>query len=137
MPNLFSQLDAHALTAEVQAGVTLFRCGDPVIGAYTIRSGKVALIWTSIDGTTPMDTLGPGAILGLPAALNGEYSLSARVVEDCHLGFLPASRVLDLLSLDREMLQQVTKLLATEVARMRDLARNRRTRELTLPDGLD
>ncbi|HZZ40162.1 MAG TPA: cyclic nucleotide-binding domain-containing protein [Acidobacteriaceae bacterium] len=127
MSNLFARLDEHAIAAKLHSGGMLFRHGDPVSGAYTIRSGKVALIWISNEGLSPMDTLGPGAILGLPAVLNGEYSLSARALVDCEVGFLPASRVLDMLATDHGMLQEVTKLLASEVARMRDLARNRTT----------
>lgn len=125
MPKLFAKLDGYAIAASLRAGAMLFRNGDPVTGAYTIRKGKVVLIWTSNDGVAPMDTLGPGAILGLPAVLNGEYSLSARAVEDSELGFLPASRVLELLSVDKQMLQELTKLLASEVARMREVARSR------------
>ena len=124
MPNLFTKLDGHAITVQVQAGAMLFRRGDPVIGAYTMRKGRIALIWTSKNGVNPMDVLRPGAILGLPAVLNGEYSLSAKAVEDCELGFLPVQRVVDLLSMDQGMLQEVTKLLASEVARMRELARS-------------
>lgn len=123
MSNLFAKLDGQAIAAEFRAGGLLFRHGDPVAGAYTIRKGKVALIWTSKDGVTPMHTQGPGTVLGLPAVLNGEYSLSARAVEDCELGFLPASRVLQLLELDQAMMREVIRLLAAEVARMRSLLR--------------
>lgn len=125
MPNLFARLDQQAIASTLHSGDMLFRHGDPVAGAYTIRTGKVALIWISNEGVTPMDTLGPGAILGLPAVLNGEYSLSARALEDCELGFLPASRVLDMLATDHGLLQEITKMLALEVARLRGLARNR------------
>lgn len=124
MRTLFTKLDGQAIAAQFQAGAMLFRRGDPVAATYTIRKGKVALIWTSKDGVTPMHTQGPGTILGLPAVLNGEYSMSARAVEDCELGFLPASRVLELLALDQAMLQEVTKLFASEVARVREMARN-------------
>lgn len=125
MSGLFEKLDALAATMLVPVGATLFRLDQIVTGAYTVRKGKIALIWTDSDGVTPMDSLGPGSIIGLPAVLNGEYSVSARAVEASELGFVSVSQVLDLLTIDREMLQAVTALLAVEVSRMRDLARHR------------
>ena len=90
MPNLFSMLDAHAMPSQVQAGTTLFRGGDAVRAVYMIRRGRVAFTWSTKAGVTSLDTLGSGAIVGLPAVLNGEYSVSARAVEDCELGCIPA-----------------------------------------------
>jgi CRP-like cAMP-binding protein len=125
MPNLFSMLDAHAMPSQVQAGTTLFRGGDAVRAVYMIRRGRVAFTWSTKAGVTSLDTLGSGAIVGLPAVLNGEYSVSARAVEDCELGCIPAEKVRELLATDHTMLREVTKLLAADVARMRELARTR------------
>jgi CRP-like cAMP-binding protein len=118
---LFENLDSHGAPATLKAGAMLFRNGDPVTGAFTIRKGKVVLIWATVDGITPMNTLGPGQILGLPAVVNGEYSVSARLVEDSEFGFLPASQVRELMATDRGKLQEATKLMAQEVSRMRGI----------------
>jgi hypothetical protein len=39
-----------------------------------VRSGTVALLWPDADETTPMEIIGPGSTVGLPAAMNGTYS---------------------------------------------------------------
>ena len=122
MPSvLFSAFDSRAVSAPVAAGFLLFRPGDPVSGVYTIRSGKIALIWSDANRVQPMDTLGPGEIIGLPAALNGEYSMGARAVQDCELGLVPAHLVTQMFQADPRLLHDVTRQLASEVARMRSL----------------
>lgn len=126
--DLFAELDAIAISTPVEKGSFIFQSGDPASAVYVIRSGKIALIWTDSQEVYPMDALGPGSIVGLPAVLNGSYSATARAVEDSDLGFIPASRVMDMLERNTGYMHSTMKLLALEVARMRDMVAN-------APDG--
>jgi CRP-like cAMP-binding protein len=68
-----------------------------------------------------MDTLEPGSILGLPGAFNGEYSMSARAVEDSELGMIPVDKLMGLLESNPTLMRCVLELLAKDVAKMRSL----------------
>jgi CRP-like cAMP-binding protein len=72
-----------------------------------------------------MDTFGPGSIIGLPAALNGKYSATAQAVNDSVLGLIPANRVIEILERNPGHMRATVKLLALEVARMRDVISDR------------
>lgn len=124
---LFALFDARAMSLQFAAGSLLFRTGDPVTGIYTVRTGRIALIWTDTNKVQPMDTVGPGDVIGLPAALNGEYSVGGRVVADSELGFVPAHVVASMLHTDPHLLHLVTQLLAAEVVRMRSLVSEARS----------
>jgi CRP-like cAMP-binding protein len=123
--DLFRELDAIAIAAPVEKGSFVFSSGDPAHAVYVVRSGKIALIWQeSNEMIYPMDTLGPGSVIGLPAALNGEYSATARAVEKSELGFVPVDRVMDMLERNPSHMHATLRLLALEVARMRMLVAN-------------
>jgi CRP-like cAMP-binding protein len=122
--NLFRELDAIAIATPVRGGSFVFSSGDPASAVFVVRTGKVALIWADSNDVYPFDAVGPGAIIGLPAALNGENSATARAVEDSELGFIPADRVLEMLERDPTHMHATLKLLALEVARMRDMIAN-------------
>jgi CRP-like cAMP-binding protein len=122
--DLLRELDAIAIATFVEKGSFVFSSGDPASAVYVVRSGKIALIWPDSNEVYPMDTFGPGTIIGLPAALNGEYSATARAVEKSALGFVPADRVMDLLERNPGHMHATMRLLALEVARMRELTAN-------------
>jgi CRP-like cAMP-binding protein len=123
--DLLTELEAIAIATPVEKGSFVFSSGDPARAVYVVRSGKIALIWQeSNEMIYPMDTLGRGTIIGLPAALNGEYSATARAVEKSQLGFVPVDRVMDMLERNPSHMHATLRLLALEVARMRDLVAN-------------
>jgi CRP-like cAMP-binding protein len=123
--DLFRELDAIAIATPVERGSFVFSSGDPARAVYVVRSGKIALIWhESNELIYPMDTLGPGTIIGLPAALNGEYGATARAVEKSELGFVPVDRVMAMLKGNPSYMHATLRLLALEVARMRMLIAN-------------
>jgi CRP-like cAMP-binding protein len=122
--NLFGELDVIAIATPVAKGSFVFSSGDPASAVFVVRTGKVALIWADSNEVNPFDTFGPGTIIGLPAALNGEYSATALAVEDSELGFIPADRVLEMLERNPTHMHATMKLLALEVARMRDMIAN-------------
>ena len=63
-----------------QQGTLLFRAGQPCFGVLLVRAGKVALRIPPAVKVLPIDCIGPGAVLGLTAAVTGTYTVSARVV---------------------------------------------------------
>lgn len=119
--DFFAELDAVAISTPVHAGSLVFRHGDPGSAAYVVRTGRIALIWCHSGLVYPMDTLGRGRIIGLPAVFNGEYSATAKAVEDSVLGFIRADKVLEMLECDPSLMQAATMLLGQEVARMRTM----------------
>lgn len=103
-------------------GSVLFRAGQPVRGAFLVRSGRVKM---SLDHSTlcPARTVGPGSIIGLPATFSGEpYSLTAQVQTDCKLDFVPRARLLRLLRNNPELGFQIVRLLSEEIFHMRKAA---------------
>jgi CRP-like cAMP-binding protein len=118
---LIAELDAIAIFVSLARGELLFQAGDPGEGAYVIRTGRVALTRSDDGKVSPMGTRGPKSILGLPAVLNGTYSLSARAVEDSTLGYIPSSRVVDLFDYFPRLLSEALRMLAHELARVRPM----------------
>ena len=103
-------------------GSILFRAGQPVRGAFLVRSGRVRM---SLDHSTlcPGRTVGSGSILGLPATFSGEpYSLTAQVQTDCKLDFVRRARLLRLLRNNPELGFQIVRLLSEEIFQMRKAA---------------
>jgi CRP-like cAMP-binding protein len=81
-----------------------------------------------------LDFAGPGRIVGLPAALNGTYSLTASAVEDTELAFIPSQWVIELLEGDWRLSLAATRMVSREVVRMRSMLR---TSFAINQDGLD
>ncbi|HEY1501223.1 MAG TPA: cyclic nucleotide-binding domain-containing protein [Acidobacteriaceae bacterium] len=121
MTDLFAELNAVAIAAPVPKGTVIFQNRDPGTAVYLIRSGRVALVWIDANDVTPIDLHGPGRILGLPAALNGQYSATAKVLEDSELGFVPSDRVVAVLESNPSLMQAAVRLLGEEVARVRSM----------------
>lgn len=134
MTNLFAELNAVAICAPLPKGSVIFQSGDPGSAVYLIRSGRVALVWLDKNDVVPMDLHGPGRILGLPAAFNGSYSATAKVVEDSELGFVPSDRVVAMLETNPSLMQAAVMVLGQEVARMRSMVSILPERGLRLVD---
>jgi|ERR1700683_5124494 CRP-like cAMP-binding protein len=116
--NLVKELDELAIPMAVARGSLVFRCGAPVSAVYTVRRGKIVLVWMGPDHVYPMDALGPGSIMGLPAALSGEYNVTAKAVEDSELGYVPVGQVIAMLESSPRLAQAAKKLTAKEAFRM-------------------
>jgi CRP-like cAMP-binding protein len=116
--DLFAELDAIAITTPVEKGSFVYSSGDQTSAVYVVRSGKIAITWADHE-VYPPDMFEPGSIIGLPAVLNGEYSATARAVEDSELGFIPATRVMEMLERNPSHVHSTLKLVALEVERMR------------------
>lgn len=121
---LKSELDRIAASVSMPVGTVLFRCGDPASGVFLVRKGRICMALDTPDGIFSPRTVGPGEILGLPAALTGHYSLSARVEEDAELGYIAAPRVNELLELSPRLCLLATRVMSDEIARMRAALRD-------------
>jgi CRP-like cAMP-binding protein len=121
---LIAAFERNATVAIASAGTILFRRGEPVSAVYLIRSGRLALEWLAGESVFQLHFAGPGEIVGLPAVLNGVYSLSARAAEETELGFVPYQWVLELIGHDARLSLEATRLVAREIARMRAAALN-------------
>jgi CRP-like cAMP-binding protein len=128
---LRSELQGLASVSYKQKGTILFHRGDPAVGVFLIRKGKVSL---QLDGKTPLypsRTLGRGAIIGLPATLSGEaYSLAAEVTEDAQLGFVSREDFLALMASDTSLCLEAMNLLGKEIANIRSAIVSRKTRKV-------
>lgn len=114
------QLEAVGRAVESKPGTFLFRRGDPVSGVFLIASGCVRLGLEHDPPAFPSRNLGPGAVMGLPAALsNSTYGLSAEVVEDAQLIFVSYGRLRNLLRENPSLCFHAMNILAQELVETR------------------
>jgi CRP-like cAMP-binding protein len=116
---LHNELDGIASSVSMPCGTLLFRCGDPVFGIYLIRRGAITMYLDTEAQTHIAKWLGPGEIAGLPAALTGTYSLSARVTAEADLGFIAGAEVARLLERSPSLCILAARAMSDEIARMR------------------
>ncbi|HEY6122918.1 MAG TPA: cyclic nucleotide-binding domain-containing protein [Pyrinomonadaceae bacterium] len=111
------------------AGSFLFRRGDEASGVFLIRSGRISLALDYETPVYPARLLGPGAVTGLPATVSGNpYSLTAKVVEDSELGFVPRAQVVECLKNKPWLCFQVMDILSDEIADIRSAFKRERSR---------
>jgi len=98
-------------------GAVLFRHSDPVRGVFLICSGRVRLSLDGVDVAFPPRILGAGSVVGLPATVAGSpYSLTAQVVEDAELAFVPRDAVVDCLKQNPQLCFEVMDMLSAEIS---------------------
>lgn len=99
------------------AGKNLFTRGEKAHGLFLLVSGSARL---SIPGALDR-SVGPGALLGVPGTLSkGIYSLSADLLEESQVLFVPSNRVTALLSAQPAIGFQMVQLLSREVQALRE-----------------
>ena len=118
------ELKAHLVTTGTSVhrarGGYLFRRGEPVTGIFLILQGVVRLGLDGNPASFPWREVGPGSVVGLPAALSdSRYSLTAEILDDCRLSFLSRQSLLDLLRQKPELCFQVMSILAEELTQTR------------------
>lgn len=124
---LFSELSAGELGRVAQVAVPrrfprdtrVFHEGDPGDACYVVSSGSCRVTRQHSDGRViTLATLGPGAIFGELAMLDGERrSASVEAVEDTELLALPAT---DVRALIREHPELAEKLVVALTRRLRE-----------------
>ena len=120
-PELSQRLDGIAVRAFLPKGAVLFHDGDPVSAVYVIRKSSLNLEWFSYRMAFHQ-SLGPGQIAGLPAALNGTYNLTATAAEDCEMGYVPTECFVQLLMCDAWVSRMAMVQLSRQLLRVRGLA---------------
>jgi CRP/FNR family transcriptional regulator len=98
-------------------GTILFRHGDAVVGLYLIRKGRVCVGLDGMNPAFPPRILGAGSVVGLPATVAGSpYSLTAEVLEDSDLAFVPREAVVDCLRRNPQLCFEVMDILSVEIS---------------------
>lgn len=117
--NLFDNLNQMARSIRLPASAVLFRRDEPSQFVYVLRTGRITLLWPDAEDLAPMESLGPHSIIGLPAAMNSVYSITAKAAVDSELGVVAVSRVMELLEGHPPLCREALKLMGQEVARIR------------------
>ncbi|MGA9356068.1 MAG: cyclic nucleotide-binding domain-containing protein [Terriglobales bacterium] len=98
-------------------GTVLFRRDDAVRGLFLIRRGRVSVAQDTGSVEYPPRILGPGAVVGLPATVAGSaYKLTAEVVDQAELAFVPRTEMLSCLQHNVELCFEVMTLLSGEIS---------------------
>jgi CRP-like cAMP-binding protein len=86
-PNLFLNLFRDKEAVSFAAGQFVFKAGDPGETMYIITEGEVEIL----DGSTTLETAGPGSIVGELALIDDEPR-SATVVAKTDCRLVPVDR---------------------------------------------
>jgi len=116
---LAAELDRVASKVSVRKGTALFHCGDVLSGVFVVRKGAVTLSVNGGNSIYPPRIAGPGEIVGLPATLTGQYSLTAVASEDAELGFVAGPQVMQMLECSPPLCMIAMRLMSEEIARVR------------------
>lgn len=118
-PEHLGLLTEDAKTARFNAGDLLFREREPANQLYLIESGKIALeAHEPTDGTMPVQTLGPGDVLGWswlfpPFA----WHFQARAIEPASVIVLSGAHLLVIAERDHDFGYELMKKVAQVVIR--------------------
>jgi CRP-like cAMP-binding protein len=124
-PEYLKPLVGVAKIVEVPAGEVLFREGQKSPNIYLVTEGKVALeIDVVARGTTIIQTVGPGRVLGwTPVLSQGMMTATARAVEPCRLVALNAMQVLQACGQNPQFGMEFMKRTAMALSRRLDATR--------------
>ena len=113
---LAAALEPYGSVLSHPRGLRLFERGQKAYGLFLLRSGSVRL---SVPGALDR-SVGPGSLLGVPGTLSkGIYSLSAELLEDSQVLFVPSERVSQLMIEHPEIGFQMVQLLSREIQALR------------------
>lgn len=114
---LSEALAAYGSTLTHPGNTTLFVRGQKAKGLFLLYSGSARL---SIPGALDR-SVGPGALLGVPGTLSkGIYSLTADLIEESQVLFVPSEQVTELMA-DHPLLGfQMLQLLSREIQALRE-----------------
>jgi len=94
----------------------LFKRGEAAFGMFLVMRGKVTLDF-GVDGSCSLNgAYGPGALVGLPAALTGRtYSMTATVTNDAELGFISSKDLKGILLQQPALCRQLLDILNAKI----------------------
>jgi len=115
-PELRQALVSYGSVLNHPAGKVLFARGEKAYGLFLLQSGSVRL---SVPGALDR-SVGPGSLLGVPGTLSkGVYSLSAELLEESEVLFVPSERVAALTTEHPEIGFQLVQMLSREIQELR------------------
>lgn len=118
---LKTQLESVSSKIEKAKGSFLFRRGEGPSGVYLIVSGQIRLGLERDPRAFPSRLIGAGSVLGLPSTLsNSPYSLTAEILEDSILVFVPGDTLRQLLREQPQLCFDVMSILTEELNQTRD-----------------
>ena len=122
-PTVHAELERLGTPRTFRRGVVIFAEGDPPRGVYVIKKGNVRLLLHNDGGgLANIRDVGPGGVIGLPAALgNKPYSLTAETHEATHTVFISRQNLLEFLRDNPAICLQLLGTLSAEVRSMRGL----------------
>lgn len=102
----------------------LFKRGEVSFGMFLVLRGRVSLDF-GVDGSSPLNkAYGPGALIGLPAALTGRtYSMTATVADDAELGFVSSEALKALLREQPQACQELLTMMTAKIVQNDDATR--------------
>ncbi len=116
-PELAEALEHYGSELSLPAEKMLFVRGEKAHGLYLLRSGSARL---SVPGAIDR-SVGPGALLGVPGTLSrGIYSLSAQLMEEAKVLFVPSEHISKLLAERPEVGMHMVEMLSKEIHAMRE-----------------
>ena len=106
-------------------GVILFAEGEPVRGAYILRSGRASVSISSSEGRVGMLRIAePGDVLGLNSVLrNGSYDTTVKTLEPCRTDFIPRSQLIELMEQSEAGARAILKILSRDLTELTDRAK--------------
>ncbi len=115
-PELREALLPYGSALNHPAGKVLFERGQKAFGLFLLQSGSARL---SVPGALDR-SVGRGALLGVPGTLSkGLYSLTAELLEESTVLFVPSERVAALAVEHPEAGFQLVQLLSREIQELR------------------
>jgi CRP-like cAMP-binding protein len=114
---LIEALDRRSVHLPCWNGLLLFTQGETPTGLFIIRKGSATLLMKGENGEEVLDfSVGPGAILGIPAVVAKEpYTLSAMANEHSEVGFVELATFEGLLQEQPCLFPMVLGVLSAEV----------------------
>jgi CRP-like cAMP-binding protein len=116
-PELADALEPYGSELSLPAHKHLFNRGEKAHGLYLLKSGSARL---SVPGAIDR-AVGPGALLGVPGTLSkGIYSLTAELLEESRVLFVPAEHVARLLAERPDVGIHMVQILSREIHAIRE-----------------
>ena len=106
-------------------GAVLFAEGEPVRGAYILRSGRASVSISSSEGRVVMlRTAQAGDVLGLNSVLrNGSYDTTVKALERCRTDFIPRAQLIELMEQSEAGARAILKMLSRDLTELTDRAK--------------
>lgn len=120
-PALQSALSEVASDLTFGPGQRLFSANAPARGIYLVRSGAVRAYLASGEGREIVNrVLGPGALLGVPAAMCAKsYQFTGEAITEARIGFVAISTFNDFLRTRPDLCMQVVTMMSDELVELR------------------